>query len=87
MARKQTKTQSANVKNRSRSRRVSPKSASKDKAASIGAAGRKSSKSRGKTSRFEGMNREDLYSKARKAGIRGRSKMSKDQLIDALRTS
>lgn len=34
---------------------------------------------------YEGWTREELYEKAREVGIEGRSDMSKEELIDALR--
>jgi hypothetical protein len=39
----------------------------------------------GKASRYEDRTKEDLMNKAREVGIAGRSKMSKNELIDALR--
>lgn len=39
----------------------------------------------GKAGRYEDRTKNDLYQEAKKVGIEGRSQMSKDQLIDALR--
>ena len=61
--------------------------ASKEKAARIANAGGRSSTGRkgGKAGAYEDRSKEDLLKKARQVGIEGRSKMSKKQLIDALR--
>ena len=40
----------------------------------------------GKKGAYENRTKEDLYNEAKKVGIKGRSKMSKDDLINALRT-
>lgn len=65
------------------------KGESKEKAARIANAKAKSdggsSAKGGKHGRYEDWNRDDLYDKAKEVGIEGRSKMNKDQLIDALR--
>lgn len=58
--------------------------ASKEKAARI-ANTRNSGRKGGKSPRYEDWTRSQLYGKAREIGIRGRSGMSKDDLIDALR--
>lgn len=60
---------------------------SKEKAARIANAGSRSStgKKGGKASDYESRSKEELYDKAREVGIEGRSKMSKDELIRALR--
>lgn len=60
--------------------------ASKEKAARIAntdrtAAGRRG----GKSSPYEEWNKDDLYDRAKEIGIEGRSSMSKDELIHALR--
>jgi Rho termination factor, N-terminal domain len=61
--------------------------ASKGKAARIANAGSRSSTGRkgGKAGAYEDRSKDDLMKKAREVGIEGRSKMSKKQLIDALR--
>lgn len=63
--------------------------ASKEKAARIANAkadpNRKPSKKGGKASRYEERTKEELYERAQELGIEGRSKMSKSELISALR--
>lgn len=59
--------------------------ASKEKAARIANAGPSSSKKGGKHPPYESWTRDELYRQAQKVGIEGRSDMTKDQLIDALR--
>ena len=61
--------------------------ASKEKAARVANAGSRSSTGRkgGKAGDYEDRSKDDLMKKARQVGIEGRSKMSKKQLIDALR--
>lgn len=61
--------------------------ASKEKAARIANAGSRSStgKKGGKSSGYEDRTKDELYRKAKEVGIEGRSDMSKDELIDALR--
>lgn len=60
---------------------------SKEKAARIANAGSRSSTGRkgGRAGRYEDRTKKELYQKAKEVGIEGRSDMSKDQLIDALR--
>lgn len=60
---------------------------SKEKAARITNAGSRSATGRrgGKAGAYEDRTRDELYQKAREVGIEGRSKMSKDELIRALR--
>lgn len=61
--------------------------ASKEKAARIANAGSRSSTGRkgGKAGSYEDRSKDDLYQKAKEVGIEGRSDMSKDELINALR--
>ena len=61
--------------------------ASKEKAARIANSGSRSStgKKGGKASSYEDRSKDELYDKAKEVGIEGRSNMSKDELIDALR--
>ncbi|MDQ3535262.1 MAG: Rho termination factor N-terminal domain-containing protein [Bacteroidota bacterium] len=60
---------------------------SKEKAARIANSGSRKStgKKEGSASNYEERSKKDLYKKAKEVGIEGRSKMNKDQLIDALR--
>ena len=60
---------------------------SKEKAARIANAGSRRSTGRkgGKAGRYEDRSKEDLLRKARQVGIEGRSTMSKQELISALR--
>lgn len=60
---------------------------SKEKAARIANSGGRSQtgKQGGRAARYEDWNRDDLYDKAKQVGIQGRSKMSKSELISALR--
>jgi hypothetical protein len=59
---------------------------SKEKAARIANTGRKKAGHRGgKAPKYEDWSKEELYDKAKKIGIDGRSGMSKNQLIDSLR--
>lgn len=59
---------------------------SKEKAARIANTDReKAAKKGGEGRKYEDRTRDELYSKAEEVGIEGRSDMSKDELIDALR--
>lgn len=59
---------------------------SKEKAARIANTPREvAAKRGGRAPKYEEWTRADLYDKAKQVGIEGRSSMSKDQLIDALR--
>ena len=60
---------------------------SKEKAARIANDGSRSSTGRkgGRAGRYEDRTKQELYQQAKEVGIRGRSDMSKDELIDALR--
>lgn len=57
---------------------------SKEKAARI-ANSKNPGKKGGKSEKYEERSKEDLYAKAKKVGIEGRSKMTKKELINALR--
>lgn len=60
--------------------------ASKEKAARIANTGRKTAGKRGgRSSSYEDWNKQELQERAGEIGIEGRSKMSKDQLVKALR--
>ncbi len=59
---------------------------SKEKAARIAnSSKKKTGKKGGKSAKYEEWSKGDLYGKAKEVGIEGRSKMKKDELIDALR--
>ncbi len=59
---------------------------SKEKAARIANTSREKAGARGgKSGKYEDWSKDDLYDKAKEVGIEGRSKMNKDELIDALR--
>ena len=60
--------------------------ASKEKAARIANTPRRQAARRGgRSSAYEDWNKDDLYRRAKEIGIEGRSRMSKGELIDALR--
>ena len=59
--------------------------ASKEKAARIANAGPAASRKGGKAGAYEDWSKDDLQKKAREVGIEGRSKMSKGDLVRALR--
>jgi hypothetical protein len=62
------------------------KGMSKEKAARIAnTPSSKAGKKGGKSPKYEEWNKNDLYKRAGEIGIKGRSKMTKDELIDALR--
>ncbi|MDX1621221.1 MAG: Rho termination factor N-terminal domain-containing protein [Nitriliruptorales bacterium] len=59
---------------------------SKEKAARIANTDREEAGKRGGSSdKYEEWTKDELYDKAEEVGIEGRSKMDKDELIDALR--
>lgn len=58
---------------------------SKEKAARIANTGKQASRKGGKSTKYEDWTEQKLREKAKQAGIEGRSKMNKQQLIDALR--
>ena len=75
-----------NIKDDEQYERLREEGASKEKAARIANTGRQSAGERGGQSpRYEEQSKEDLEVRARELGIEGRSKMNKDELIDALR--
>ena len=61
--------------------------ASKEKAARIANSGSRSSSGRkgGSASSYEDRSKDELYEQAKRVGIEGRSKMSKRELVSALR--
>jgi hypothetical protein len=61
--------------------------ASQKKAARIANSSNDGSKKGGSGAKYEERSKQELYQKAKEVGIDGRSKMSKSELIDALRNS
>jgi hypothetical protein len=75
-----------NIKDDEQYERLREEGASKEKAARIANTGRQSAgELGGQSPRYEEQSKEDLEGRARELGIEGRSKMNKDELIDALR--
>ena len=79
-----------NVKDKELYEELRDEGESKEKSARIANAaagsGRKAvGKRGGKAGSYEDMSKQDLYDRAKRVGIEGRSSMSKKQLIDALR--
>ncbi|UZH54367.1 Rho termination factor N-terminal domain-containing protein [Salinimicrobium tongyeongense] len=72
------------IKNEDQYEALRDKGASKEKAARI-ANSKNTGKKGGKADKYEERSKEDLYNKAKEVGIEGRSKMSKKELINALR--
>lgn len=72
------------IKNEDQYEALRDKGASKEKAARI-ANSPKSGQKGGKADKYEDRSKDDLYKKAKEVGIEGRSKMSKQELINALR--
>lgn len=73
------------VKNEEQYEALRDKGYSKQKAARI--ANTLDSGGTGKSRAYKDSTKEELYEKAKTVGIRGRSKMSKQELIDALRSN
>lgn len=74
----------AGVKNDAQYEALRERGESKEKAARIANA-KAPGRQGGKQPRYEDWTRDDLYAQARKVGIEGRSRMSKADLIGALR--
>ncbi|MCX2838970.1 MULTISPECIES: DUF7218 family protein [Salinimicrobium] len=72
------------IKNEDQYEALRDKGASKEKAARI-ANSENTGKKGGKADKYEDRSKDDLYKKAKEVGIEGRSKMSKKELINALR--
>ena len=72
------------IKNDEQYEELRKKGMSKEKAARI-ANDSNSGKKGGKADRYEERTKEELYQKAKEIGIEGRSEMSKEELINALR--
>ncbi len=74
------------VKDDKQYERLREQGASKQKAARIANTPRsQSGKKGGKSGKYEDWSKDDLQKKAREVGIEGRSKMSKGDLVNALR--
>ena len=74
------------IKNEEQYEALRDKGMSKTKAARI-ANTDNAGKKGGKAEKYEERTKDELYKKAKEVGIEGRSKMSKDELIKALRNS
>lgn len=72
------------IKNEDQYEALRDKGASKEKAARI-ANSSNSGKKGGHADKYESRSKDELYKKAKEVGIEGRSKMSKKELINALR--
>ena len=72
------------IKNDEQYEELRDKGMSKEKAARI-ANDPNSGKKGGKADKYENRTKEELYQKAKEVGIDGRSDMTKDELIEALR--
>lgn len=72
------------IKNEDQYEALRDKGASKEKAARI-ANSENTGKKGGKADKYEDRSKDDLYKKAEEVGIERRSKMSKKELINALR--
>lgn len=73
------------IKNEDQYETLRDKGMSKEKAARI-ANSENASEKGGKHKKYEEWTKEELYEKAQDVGIEGRSEMSKEQLIEALRS-
>lgn len=80
------KSATSRVKNPDQYEALRDKGYSKEKSARI-ANSEGASKRGGKAGTYEDRTKADLYAEAKKVGIEGRSKMTKAQLIKALRTN
>lgn len=79
------KKSSNRIKDRDQYEELRDQGMSKEKAARIANSGKEASKKGGKNKKYEKRTKEELYEKAQEVGIEGRSKMNKEELIDALR--
>jgi hypothetical protein len=80
----------AQIKDEKTYQKVREQGASKEKSARIANAAAATSRSKvgrkgGRSPSYDGWSKEDLLSRAREIGIKGRSSMTKPQLINALR--
>ncbi|QDV44549.1 hypothetical protein Enr13x_44150 [Stieleria neptunia] len=82
-----TKDHGPSIKNDEQYESLRDQGMSKEKAARIANSGSKTAGKRGgKADKYEDQTKEELYERAKEVGIEGRSKMSKDDLIEALRS-
>jgi len=80
------KTPGPSVKDPEQYEALRDQGASKEKAARIANTDRKTAGKRGgKSGSYDDWSKHDLEKRAKEIGIEGRSKMNKDELIDALR--
>jgi hypothetical protein len=80
----------SSIKDEKTYEKVRDQGASKQKAARIANASANQGRSKvsrrgGKSGSYDDMTKEELYQRAKKVGIDGRSSMSKDELVNALR--
>jgi hypothetical protein len=85
-----TRSAGPSVKDKQKYEKLRKKGESKEKAARIANASAKQGsktvgKRGGKSSSYDDMSKQELYDRAKKIGIEGRSSMSKGELIKALR--
>ena len=80
------KNHGAGIKDDEQYEKLRKQGMSKEKAARIANADRKrTGKKGGKSPKYDQWNKGQLYEKAKEVGIEGRSKMNKNELVDALR--
>ncbi len=80
------KKNSSRIKNEKQYEALRDKGYSKQKSARI-ANTKNSGEKGGKSEKYEERSKKELYDKAKQVGVEGRSKMSKKELIKALRNS
>lgn len=73
------------IKNEEKYQRLRKQGESKEKAARIANAGKSASRKGGQANRYEERTYDELRERASEVGIAGRSKMTKRQLVAALR--
>lgn len=74
------------IKNEKQYKKLRQNGMSKEKAARIAnSPSKETGKKGGKAKKYEEWTRNELYDKAKKVGIEGRSSMNKNELINALR--